>query len=303
MTSNSLLHHACSLLLAAVSLWLSVASLLLLLVTVSWLSSRLPLLLSGLVVKSWCIWERTVGRLFITDAWKREWNFISKITHSQKNHRGTLNEVPHNHQFGDVALWVLRRMLLVSSSAQCQTPLNDLSWNSVKRYNSKLLVSVLQYSTALQEHSTYKFDLRMFHFTKFGKILSQGAWVNFKGMFLTVVYMDLCKCTGGKLCNIALGTFTTQPNDVPLLQYEDHPLVWKYLPLQTVQCKRKTNNWGTNLYCDMLLVPYLCLYHVQSRSNFTTDCKITMFTSRSNFQRRDSLVWERDCATSSLSSI
>ena len=252
----------CSLLLAVVSLWLSVASLLPLLVTVSWLSSRLPLLLSGLVVKSWCIWEPTVGRLFITDAWKREWNFISKIsdaiTHFQKNHRGTLNEVPHNHQFGDVAPWVLRRMLLVSSSAQFQTPLNDLSWNSVKRYNSKLLVSVLQYSTALQEHSTYKFDLRMFHFTKFGKIPSQGAWVNFKGMFLTTVHMDLCKCmskASGKLCNsayVALDTFTTQPNDVPLLPYEDHPLVWKYLLLQTVQCKRKTNNWGTNLYCDII---------------------------------------------------
>ena len=67
--------------------------------------------------------------------------------------------------------------------------------------------------------------------------------------------MDLCKRmskASGTLCNFALDTFTTQPNDVPLFPYEDHPLVWKYLLLQTVQCKRKMNNWGTNLYCDII---------------------------------------------------
>lgn len=54
---------------------------------------------------------------------------------------------------------------------------------------------------------------------------------------------------------------------------------------------------------NQFILRHHCLYHVQSCSNFTTDCKITMFRSRSNFQWRDSLVWERDCATSSLSSI
>ena len=50
-----------------------------------------------------------------------------------------------------------------------------------------------------------------------------------------------------------------------------------------------------------------CLYHVQFCSNFTIDCKIIVFTSRSNsFTSRSNshnLVWEQDRTTTPFSSI
>lgn len=117
-------------------------------------------------------------------------------------------------------------------------------------------------------------------------------------MFLTAVNMDLCKCTGGKLCNIALDTFTTQPNDVPLLP------IWRPsfgLEILTIaNCPMQTEDEQLR---NQFILRHHCLYHVQSCSNFTRDCKITMFTSRSKFQRRESRVWERDCTTSALTSI
>lgn len=108
----------------------------------------------------------------------------------------------------------------------------------------------------------------------------------------------------GKLCNAAYVVLNTikrslQHNQTMYPSSHMKAILWFG---NTYHCKLSNAN-GRRTTEVPIYTATCCLYHVQSCSNFTTDSKITMFTSRSNFQRRDSLVWERDCTTSSLSSI
>ena len=97
-----------------------------------------------------------------------------------------------------------------------------------------------------------------------------------------------------------LNTNATQPKMYPSSHMKTI-VVWK-----TNHCKLSNVNGRQTVEEP---TSTCCLYHVQFCSNFTIDCKIIVFTSRSNFLvpipsfQSHNLVWEQDRATTPFSSI